>query len=97
MIVRPDWLRLRTLVRAMAVEPLLRSLFIAIWTAGVLGWLADDSGVSVTAALLPLALPLAIVIVTMAAERDGSDALAAQPAAGWNPSEGRVQAPGRQG
>jgi hypothetical protein len=97
MIAWPERLRLRVLARAMAAEPMLRPMLTAIWTAGVLGWLADDSGVSVTAAALPLALPLAVVIVTMIA----APAPAGQPGSSAEPglagSEGPVQAPGRQG
>jgi hypothetical protein len=97
MIVWPERLRLRVLARAIAAEPMLRPTFTAIWTAGVLGWLADDSGVSVTAAALPLALPLSIVIVTMIAARApaGRPGISAEP--GRADSEGPVQAPGRQG
>ena len=97
MIVWPQRLRLRVLARAFAIQPLLRTLFIAIWTAGVLGWLADDSGVSVTAAMLPLALPLAIVIVTLTVQRSLATSPRAHPASDWNASDGTVQAPGRQG
>jgi len=42
----------------------LRPLLTAIWLIGVLGWLADDSGVTVTSAALPLAVPMVIAIVT---------------------------------
>ena len=83
--------------RAFGFQPLLRPLFIAIWTAGVLGWLADDSGVSVTAAMLPLALPLAIVMVTLTAERGHAGAAGGLGAVDWAASEGPVRARGRQG
>ncbi len=96
-IVWPERLRLWVLARAFTVQPLLRPLFIAIWTAGVLGWLADDSGVSVTAAMLPLALPLAIVMVTLTAERDSAEAAEGLGAADLAAREGPVRAPGRQG
>jgi hypothetical protein len=97
MIVWPERLRLRVLARAFAVQPLLRPLFIAIWTAGVLGWLADDSGVSVAAAMLPVALPLAIVMVTLTAECGRARAAGGLGAADWASREGPVRAPGSRG
>jgi hypothetical protein len=75
MLARPGWFRLRTLARALAAQPLLRPLLTAVWLAGLLGWLADDSGVSVPAAGLPFALPLAIVIVTGIAGLEGADGM----------------------
>jgi hypothetical protein len=97
MLVWPERLRLRVLARAFAAEPLLRPLLTSIWVAGVLGWLADDSGVRVPAAMLPLALPLALVIITQIGEggRPGdAEGRAAANRAGF---EGPVQAPGRHG
>jgi len=41
-----------------------------IWLMPVLGWLADDSGVIVPAAVLPFALPLGIGILAAAAYQD---------------------------
>lgn len=70
----PGRLRLATLAAAMRAQPLLRPLLIALWLVAVLGWLANDSGVSVTAAALPLALPLVIAIVTSIAEQAGGGA-----------------------
>jgi hypothetical protein len=96
MIIWPERLRLRMLARAIDLQPLLRPLLTAIWTAGVLGWLADDSGVSVTAAMLPLALPLVIVIVTLTAEPLRSTAPEVHSAS-ERAASGPVQAPGRQG
>ncbi len=92
MIIWPERLRLLMLARAIELQPLLRPLLTAIWTAGVLGWLADDSGVSVTAAMLPLALPLVIVIVTLVAEPSPAAAPHARSAPDWAAS-GPVQAP----
>lgn len=63
MLAWPRRLRLPTFVAASDLEPLLRPALFAVWLAVVLGWLADDSGVSVAAAALPIALPLAIVLV----------------------------------
>jgi hypothetical protein len=71
MLAWPDRLRMATLSRAMHAMPLLRPLLVALWLVAVLGWLANDSGVSVTAAALPLVLPLVIAIVTGAAGEDG--------------------------
>jgi hypothetical protein len=64
MLAWPARLRLRTAAAAMAAQPLLRPLLTAIWLVGVLGWLADDSGVTVTSAALPLAVPVVIALVT---------------------------------
>jgi uncharacterized membrane protein YphA (DoxX/SURF4 family) len=97
MIVWPERFRLRVLARAVAVQPMLRPMLIAIWTACVIGWLADDSGVSVTAAALPLAIPLAIVIITQTAARADSAEPGVPLAPGWADREGPVQAPGRPG
>ena len=41
-----------------------------LWLMPVLGWFADDSGVIVPAAALPLALPLGIAIAAAAAYQD---------------------------
>jgi hypothetical protein len=38
-----------------------------LWLMPVLGWLADDSGVIVPAAVLPFALPLGIAILAAVA------------------------------
>lgn len=61
---RPAALRLRTLTRAFEAEPLLHTLAWLIWLVLVIGWFADDSGVIVPAAALPVALPL---VISMAA------------------------------
>jgi hypothetical protein len=61
---RPAALRLRTLPRAFAAEPLLRTVTWLIWLVLVIGWFADDSGVIVPAVALPFALPL---VISMAA------------------------------
>jgi hypothetical protein len=52
---------------AYAAEPLLRPILAVLWLMPVLGWFADDSGVIVPAAALPLALPLAIGLLAAAA------------------------------
>ncbi len=68
MLAWPARLRLRTFETAAMREPLLRPVLGAVWLAVVLGWLADDSGVSLAAAALPVALPLAIVLVARVAD-----------------------------
>jgi hypothetical protein len=70
MLWRPRWFALRTVPLAYAAEPLLRPVLAVLWLMPVLGWLADDSGVIVPAAALPLALPLGIAIAAAAAYRD---------------------------
>ena len=67
MLVVPGRMRQRTLLIASGYEPLLRPTLSAVWIAAVLGWLADDSGVSVAAAALPVALPMAIVLAVRTA------------------------------
>jgi hypothetical protein len=71
MLWRPAWFGLRTVPRAYAAQPptgpLMRPWLGVIWLMPVLGWLADDSGVIVPAAVLPFALPLAIGILAAAA------------------------------
>jgi hypothetical protein len=63
MLAWPERMRQRSFVVAVGREPLIRPILFVVWLAVVLGWLADDSGVSVAAAALPVALPLAIVAV----------------------------------
>jgi hypothetical protein len=70
MLWRPSWFRLTTMPRAYAAQPagpLLRPVLWVLWLLPVLGWLADDSGVIVPAAVLPFALPLGIAILAAAA------------------------------
>jgi hypothetical protein len=59
----PHRFRLGGLNRAYAALPLLRPALAAIWLVAVLGWVADDSGVTVPAAAIPLALMLVIAVV----------------------------------
>ena len=70
MLWRPVWFRLKTVPLAYAAEPLMRPLMGVLWLMPVLGWLADDSGVIVPAAVLPFALPLGIGILAAAAYSD---------------------------
>jgi hypothetical protein len=71
MIAWPARLGLHTLRAAFRGARLLRPTLAAIWLAALLGWLANDSGVSVSAAALPFTLPLAIAVVAgLAADGD---------------------------
>ena len=91
MLVWPARLGLRPLTAAYRELPLLRPLFTAIWLIGLLGWFANDSGITVAGAALPFALPLAIGIVSSvpvapdATGREGS-APGTRPEAGSPPS-----------
>jgi hypothetical protein len=96
MIIWPERVRLRVVARAIDRQPLPRPLLTAIWTAAVLGWLADDSGASVAAAMLPFALPLVIVIVTMTAETGRAPAPEVHSASAWVDSR-PIQAPRSHG
>jgi hypothetical protein len=70
---RPAALRLRTLPRALAAAPLMRTLAWLIWLVLVIGWFADDSGVIVPAVALPFALPLVIsMAASVSAVADGA-------------------------
>ena len=62
MLWRPSWFRLRTVPLAYAAQPLMGAILGVLWLMPVLGWFADDSGVIVPAAALPLALPLGIAV-----------------------------------
>jgi hypothetical protein len=94
MLAWPSRLRLRTAAAAMRAEPLLRPLLTAIWLVGVLGWLADDSGVTVVSAALPLALALVLAIVTGIGAgtwgADGADISDLGPAARTSPATDRA-------
>lgn len=60
----PARVRAGALVRAYQSFPLLRTIFGAIWLVAVLGWFAEDSGVTVPAAELPFVLPLVLAILS---------------------------------
>ena len=87
MLWRPAWFGLKTVPLAYAAEPLLEPVMGVLWLMPVLGWLADDSGVIVPAAVLPFALPLGIAILAAAAyhERQARYRETTVPAAGSSP------------
>lgn len=60
----PARVRARLLVRGYQAIALLRPALAAIWLTGVLGWFAEDSGVTVPAAGFALVLPLVIAILS---------------------------------
>jgi hypothetical protein len=66
LLLRPEWFRAGALTHARRAVPLLGISLAAIWVVAVLGWFAEDSGVGVPGAMLPLVLPLAIAIVASA-------------------------------
>ncbi|MGH3254754.1 MAG: hypothetical protein ACRDOU_04980 [Streptosporangiaceae bacterium] len=70
MLWRPVWFGLKTVPLAYAAQPLIRPVLAVLWLMPVIGWLADDSGVLVPAAALPLALPLGIAVLAGAAYHD---------------------------
>ena len=70
MLWRPSWFALRTVPLAYAAQPLMRVIIGVLWLMPVLGWFADDSGVIVPAAALPLALPLGIAVLATAGYQD---------------------------
>jgi hypothetical protein len=73
-IAWPARLRCTLLVRACQQIPLLRAALSAVWLVAVLGWFAEDSGVTVPAAGLPLVLPLMVVILSSVPAADDASA-----------------------
>ena len=73
MVARPAMLRAESVAGAYRAIPLLQPALAAIWLAGVLGWLSEDSGVTVPAAALPFLLPL-VAAMLCAVSRDGAPA-----------------------
>jgi hypothetical protein len=87
---RPSALRLRTLERAFAAQPLAHVVAWLVWLVLVIGWLADDSGVVVPAAALPFAVPLLVALAASVSWADGgerylSSAFAGSSVAGTTP------------
>ena len=80
----PGRFRARRLVRGYQQLLLLRPLLAAIWLAGLLGWLATDSGVTVPAAGLPLILPLLVAILAAVPDVPAAR-VAARPGAAPSP------------
>jgi hypothetical protein len=102
MVAWPARLRCTLLVRAYQRIPLLRAALSAIWLIAVLGWFAEDSGVTVPAAGLPLVLPLMVVILSSVAGADsgraapaGEGAAVSRPRPELAPGEPSAQAGGR--
>ena len=79
---RPAWFGRKTILKTMplayAAEPLLRPVLVVLWLMPVLGWFADDSGVIVPGAALPMVLPLAIGLLAAAAYRYRSSQVSKQ-------------------
>jgi hypothetical protein len=84
---RPARLRLRTLAAAFTALPLLRVLAWLAWLVLVIGWFADDSGVTVPAVALPFTVPLIIALAASVYLRVPADGLQADPV-------GQASAPG---
>ena len=79
---RPAWFGRKTILKTMplayAAEPLLRPVLVVLWLMPVLGWFADDSGVIIPGAALPMVLPLAIGLLAAAAYRYRSSQVSKQ-------------------
>jgi hypothetical protein len=71
LLLRPAWFGAGSLTEARRTVPLLGAVLAAIWVMALLGWFAEDSGVAVPGAMLPLVLPLAIAIVSSSPRPDG--------------------------
>ena len=62
-LLKPSWFAVKAVPRAYAAEPLLGMTLAMMWLVCVLGWFADDSGIAVPGAALPLAVPLGIALL----------------------------------
>jgi len=82
LLLRPRWFGAWWLPRTWAAQPMLHATMAALWVVAVLGWLADDSGVTVAAAALPFALPLAIAMHAGVPDVPGSGRQPTTPEAG---------------
>ena len=76
----PERLWCGLLARAYRQIPVLKAALAAVWLTAVLGWLAEDSGITVPAAALPFVLPLIVVILCSPPAGDQKQATAGQPA-----------------
>jgi hypothetical protein len=81
----PGRLRCPLLARAYRQIPLLRAALAAVWLTAALGWFAEDSGVTVPAAALPLVLPLVIVILLALPPEGPGEAAAERPSSPARP------------
>ena len=89
-LLRPSWFAVKAVPRAYAAEPLLGMTLAMMWLVCVLGWFADDSGIAVPGAALPLAVPLGIALLA-------GIPLADEKAASRGPSVTGSSVPGRTG
>jgi hypothetical protein len=62
-LLKPSWFSVKAVPRGYSAEPLLAMTLAMMWLVAVLGWFADDSGIIVPAAALPLALPLGFALL----------------------------------
>lgn len=85
-IAWPGKFRLWTLAAAVQAVPLLRPVLTAMWLVAVLGWVADDSGVTVAASAIPLALMLVIALVSAVPAGTGGAAAAGPDPAARSPA-----------
>jgi hypothetical protein len=96
-IAWPGRFRLRALADAVHALPLLRPVLTAIWLVAVLGWIADDSGVTVAASALPLALMLVIAVVSAAGLTAGRAGAASPGATAGSAASAAASAGGTAG
>jgi hypothetical protein len=90
MVFWPGRVQAWPLVRGYQAVPLLCPVLGAIWLTGVLGWFAEDSGVTVPAAEFPLVLPLVIVVLSSLPPRPAVAGPAAGPAAAVDKDDHRA-------
>lgn len=79
MLAKPSWFGVKAVPRGYSAEPRLAMTLAMMWLVAVLGWFADDSGIIVPAAALPLALPLGFAL--LAGVRPAGDDEVAVPGA----------------
>ena len=88
-LLKPSWFAVKALPRAYAAEPLLAMTLAMMWLVCVLGWFADDSGIAVPGAALPLAVPLGIALLA-GIPLTGEDAASRGPAVTGSSVTGRT-------